>query len=90
MKWTPSALFLAELSHVGYGILAVCLGYLLGFNYAWAALAWAIVTLGKEAGLDPAIEHDQPFLWAGLQDWAYWLLGVGAAVALFALHIIPR
>lgn len=89
-KWSPSPLFLAELCHVGYGILAVLLGYLLGFNYAWAAVAWAAVTFVKEAGLDPLIEKDQPFLWAGAEDWLFWLCGIAAGAALFALGILPR
>ena len=88
--WTPSSLFLAELCHVGYGIVAVLLGYLLGFGYFWPAVVWSVVTLAKEARLDPAIEKDQPFFWAGAEDWLFWLVGTWAAFALFASGVLPR
>lgn len=52
-----------------------------------AVLGMELVVLLKETLLDPRIETDQPFFWAGAEDLAFWQPGIGLTLlGLFLLH----
>ena len=83
--------FLAQLSHVLAGALAVAYlwVFLPGSWLPYLLLAVELGVLGKEALVDPRIEHDppQPFFWSGAEDWAFWQPGIGLTLLLlFVAH----
>lgn len=95
--WLSSAIILPEL-HAALGAAVVFGAYLLlsdlrpgspaGLSrHHWnriAVVVFLAIDLLKESLWDPIHEVDNPFLWQGVVDFGWYLVGVGIALALVA------
>ena len=63
--------------------IAFSVGLAASFFHAdlFALAGLLVIAVLKEAFVDPVNENNQPFLWAGMTDFAFYVLGTLAAVA---------
>jgi len=92
IDWLSPAIIFPE-DHAVIGALAVALAYTflpgrLGDPHRphaaaprWVVAGFVVIVLLKELLWDPANEFDQPFLWAGATDLAWYLVGIGLMLA---------
>ena len=95
VDWLSASIILPEL-HAALGAGVVFGSYLLlsGLGHHlpdgtprhhWSRVAVAVflvVDFGKELIWDPVNEGDNPFLWQGVIDFSWYLVGVATALAL--------
>jgi hypothetical protein len=92
INWLSPAINFPE-EHAAIGALAVAIAYIFPpgrLGDPDRARRWIprvivggfiVVVFLKELLWDPTQEIDQPFLWAGVQDFAFYLVGIGALLA---------
>jgi hypothetical protein len=96
VDWLSPAIIFPE-DHAAIGALAVALAYILAPGRLgdpdrvrpnvprFAVAGFVALVFLKEAFWDPVNEVNQPFLWAGVTDLLWYLVGVGAMLgALWA------
>jgi hypothetical protein len=76
---------LAQETHLLLGILAVVLAVVARFAPWQGAVVILAVAAVKETLIDPRVETDQPFLWAGATDLLVYVVGVLLGVGTLAL-----
>lgn len=95
VDWLSNSIILPEL-HAALGAGVVFGAYLLlsrlpprlpdgSSRHAWnrwAVGAFLVIDLLKETLWDPVHEVDNPFLWQGVTDFGWYLVGVAIALAL--------
>jgi hypothetical protein len=93
VDWTSTAIIFPEV-HATIGALAVAAAYALAPGTLGDAArkhpnvprtllaAFAFVVFLKELLWDPVNEVNQPFLWAGVTDLSWYLVGMGAMLGL--------
>lgn len=95
IDWLSGAILLPEL-HATIGAGVVFGAYLLlkglpphradgSARVHWervAVVAFLAIDLGKEALWDPVNEANNPFLWTGVTDFVWYLVGVAIALGL--------
>lgn len=82
-KLSLSSDMLAQIAHVGWGIVIVWGLRICGISLVWAYLSAFLFASGKEAIFDVLFE-DHATQGSGLRDWAYWLVGIGMASLISA------
>jgi hypothetical protein len=94
VDWTSPAIIFPEV-HAAIGALAVAAVYALAPgtlgdparphpNVPRIALAvFVLIVFLKELLWDPVNEANQPFLWAGVTDLFWYLVGMGVMLSLF-------
>lgn len=86
MKLTINAL--AQEVHFVIGLFAVSIAVNLGLPWWYGAVAILAIALVKEAIFDPApmpVGENAPFLWNGVVDWCFYVLGVVTAYAILVI-----
>ena len=80
----------AQETHAAIGFGYVLSLYLFLPAYLWVGIAILLVVVFiKEWQIDPRIETDQPWLWAGVEDLLFYPVGMAPAVLLlFATHLL--
>ena len=95
VDWLSNAIILPEL-HAALGAGAVLGAYLLltglpprrsdgSSRYPWNRIAVAVffgIDLVKETLWDPVYEGDNPFLWQGVVDFGWYLVGASIGLGL--------
>jgi hypothetical protein len=93
VDWTSPAIIFPEV-HAAIGALAVASAYALSPGTLgdpartrpnvprFLIAAFTFIVLLKESLWDPANETNQPFLWAGVTDLSWYLVGMGVMLAL--------
>lgn len=97
VDWTGPAIILPEV-HAAIGALAVAAAYSLSPGTLgdparphpnvprYLLGAFLVIVFLKELLWDPANEVNQPFLWDGVTDLSWYLVGMGVMLALFWLR----
>jgi len=83
--WFPSALFLAQATHLAFGLAFTYAARALGYPSTYGAGLILAVALLKEAAVDPWLEGES-FFWNGVEDFGFYLVGVSLALLTLALR----
>ncbi len=85
-KWFPSPDVLAQLVHFFAALAFVFGAAAIRIGGQWGALFILGLAFIKEFAFDPEVEG-RPFLWDGVKDWCFYLVGVVVAwLVLFWLN----